>query len=156
MLNGNKDCDDSAGYDGNDIYLVTDANLSDGDEDITHLAAELVDNASNLGLLILDGEDYYVDRIDDEGTVHGNNNNFEIHKEENRQDDNDSRSLSIPDTLSLPSGLRSMLASGFTNVQDKQNMVESTGDNNIDPSQHAVRLQRFGKFKMMNSSVIML
>lgn len=164
MLNENNDCDDSVVYcdgndPGNDIYsVVTDANWSDGDEDITNLAAKLdaVDNASNLGLLILDGEDYYVERSDDEGTVHDNNNNFEIHKEENRQGNNDSRSLSIPDTLSLPSGLRSMLASGFTNVQAKQNMGESTGDNNIDPSQHAVRLQRFSKFKMMNSSVIML
>ena len=154
MLNENKDCDDSSVVCGNDIDIysvVTDANWSDGDEYITHLAAELdaVDNASNLGLLILDGEDYYVDGSDDEGTVHYNNI-VEAHVEENRQGNNDSRSLSIPDTLSLPSGLRSMLASGFVG--------ESTGDYNIIDPSHAVRLQagRFDKFKMMNSSVIVM
>jgi hypothetical protein len=164
MLNENKDCDDnSVGYDANDMYsVVTDANWSDGDEDITHLAAELnaVDDASNLGLLILDGEDSYVEGSDDEGTVHdNNNNNFEAHVEVSRQGNNDSRSLSIPDTLSLPSGLRSMLASGFINEQDEHNnMGEGIGDNDIDPSHHAVRLQagRFGKFKMINSSFIVM
>jgi hypothetical protein len=159
MLNEKKDCADSTtGYAGNDIYsLVTDANWSDADEDVTELVVELdaADDVVNLGMLILDGEDYDGGG-DEEGTV-----NDDEAEEENRLR-NESASLSIPETLFLPSEVRTMEASRVTNEEDNHNRAESTGNIQTtagsDQPPIAIRLRagRFGTFKLLHALLIVL
>lgn len=159
MLNEKKDCADSTeGYEGNDIYsLVSDANWSEADEDIAELVVELddADDAANLGLLILDGEDYDGGG-DEEGTV-----NDDEAEEEKRQD-SESVSLSIPETLFLPSEVRTIEASGVTNEQDKHNRAESTGNiqttagSDQPPIAICLRAGRFGTVKSVHALLIVL
>jgi hypothetical protein len=115
MLNEEIDYTDSATGYGNDDSVVTDTNWPDPDEDIVDLDG-IVDDAEksvNLGLLILEGEDYIGEDEEEDGRDDGE---AEV---ENRRGD-ESVSLSIPDTLFLPSEVRSMAASGVTNDQVKK------------------------------------
>ena len=154
MLNEENDCTDNAAV-GDDIYcVVTEENWSDPDDDIVELDGIVDDteNSEHLGQLILEGEEYNG----------GDDEEYGEAEEENRRR-NESVSLSIPETLFLPSEVRSMEASGVTNEQDKNNRVKgvnSTGNilaklGSGQPSCSS-RLQagRYGPFNMAHITVI--
>ena len=110
--------DSATGY-GDDDSVVTDTNWPDPDEDIDDLDGikDDAENSVNLGLLILEGEDF--NSGDEE---EGRRDDGEA-EEENRQG-GESVSLSVPDTLFLPSEVKSMAASGVTNEQVESNRVK--------------------------------
>jgi hypothetical protein len=111
--------DSATGY-GDDDSVVTDTNWPDPDEDIVDLdgITDDAENSVNLGLLILEGEDFYGGDEEEEGGRDDGEAG-----EENRQGD-ESVSLSVPDTLFLPSEVKSMAASGVTYEQVESNRVK--------------------------------
>jgi len=110
--------DRATGY-GDDDSVVTDTNWPDPDEDIVDLdgITDDAENSVNLGLLILDGEDFNGGDEEEGGRDYGE---AEV---KNRHGD-ESVSLSVPETLLLPSEVRSMAASCVTNEQVESNRVK--------------------------------
>jgi hypothetical protein len=156
MLNEEVDCANGAAGYGDAIYcVVTDENSSDDpdDDDDKNVGLNVVvdedgtNTANHLGLLILEGEDYHVghgsnDGMDDED---GEGHDEGEANEGGSGQGNGSMSLSIPATLFLPSEVRSMVASGVTNEQDRNKGGGSVA---------RVQAGRFGPFNATRALVV--